>query len=338
MVRPRQRGTSVLLVMLLLVALVAAACGDDDDAGDEDGAASSDGTATATVAGATSTTAAPATSTPPSATATAADVMATGTATANAATPSPALSPTQPAAGETLTLSVYFMRDEKVATAHREVPHTLEVAAAAMRALLAGPTDAEAAAGLTTAIPEGTEYLATAIEGTVATVNLTGEFETGGGSASMAARLAQVVYTLTQFPTIESVRFALDGEPVDVFGGEGIVLDEPVGRADFEELTPAIFVEAPAVGDTVASPLRVWGTANTFEAVFQLQVLDADGAVLIEEVVMATSGSGTRGTFDVGVPFDVPAGEEGTLRVFEASARDGSPVNVVEIPVVFGDA
>ena len=37
----------------------------------------------------------------------------------------------------------------------------------------------------------------------------------------MQTRLAQVVYTLTQFPTVDGVVFSLDGEPIDVLGGEG---------------------------------------------------------------------------------------------------------------------
>jgi hypothetical protein len=173
------------------------------------------------------------------------------------------------------------------------------------------------------------------IEDGIATVNLSGEFESGGGSASLAARLAQVVYTLTQFPTIELVRFALDGEPVEVFGGEGLIMDHPVGRADYDQWTPLIFVESPAVGDTIANPVRVHGTANTFEATFVVQILDADGTILADEVVTATSGSGTRGTFDVTVAYNAPSGAEGTLYVFEASARDGTPVHEVRIPIVF---
>ena len=32
----------------------------------------------------------------------------------------------------------------------------------------------------------------------------------------MQTRLAQVVYTLTQFPTVKGVLFSLDGVPIDV--------------------------------------------------------------------------------------------------------------------------
>jgi len=264
----------------------------------------------------------------------------TGAAPATATTALPDVTATTttpdatPADEETMILSVYFLRDEKIATAHRELPATQQVGAAAMQALLEGPIQAEVDAGLSSSIPDGTEYLGLAIEETVATVDLSGDFEAGGGSLSMQTRLAQVVYTLTQFPTVETVRFALDGEPIEVFGGEGIILEEPVGRADFEDVTPLIFVESPAVGDTVSSPLNVVGTANTFEAVFQLQVLDGEGSILVDEVVMATSGTGTRGTFDITVEFDAPT-DEGIVRVLEYSARDGSEVNVVEIPVLF---
>jgi germination protein M len=242
----------------------------------------------------------------------------------------------------TMTLSVYFLRDNergdpKIGTAHREivVPEDKAVAAAAMRELLAGPTKDEEDAGLATAIPEETELIDLALESEtkVVTVNLSDEFESGGGSLSMRARLAQVVYTLTQFPTIETARFQLEGEPVDVFGGEGVVLEEPVGRVDFEDVTPLIFVEAPAPGDTVSGPIRVWGTANTFEATFMIDVRDANDQIVANEVVTATSGSGTRGTFDVEIALSSHAAGDGAVIAYEISARDGGRVNVVEIPV-----
>ncbi len=42
-----------------------------------------------------------------------------------------------------------------------------------------------------------------------------------------------MVYTLTQFPTVDEVLFHIDGQPVDVFSGEGVVLGDPVTRADY---------------------------------------------------------------------------------------------------------
>ena len=81
------------------------------------------------------------------------------------------------------------------------------------------------------------------IDDGTATVDLTSEYEAGGGSLSMTARLAQVVYTLTEFDTVHRVRFRLDGRPVDVFSGEGIVLDRAVGRKEYDELMPLIALD-----------------------------------------------------------------------------------------------
>jgi germination protein M len=226
----------------------------------------------------------------------------------------------------------YFLRDEKVGPVAREAVGEA-VGRGALEGLLQGPTDAEQELGFSTMVPAGTELLGLSIVDEVATVDLTEEFATGGGSLSMTGRVAQVVYTLTQFPTVSGVLFEIEGEPVTSLGGEGVEIGEPQTRADWEALTPAILVESPLPFDDVTSPLRVSGTANTFEAVFQLNVTDGEGLIVYDEPQMATSGTGTRGTFEVTASFDVPRAGVGAVIVFESSAEDGRPINVVEIPV-----
>lgn len=136
-------------------------------------------------------------------------------------------------------VDVFLIRDAAYAVAiPRNVPDTPAVAHSAIRALLAGPTVSEVEEGLTSAIPEDTLLLGIVIEGGIATVDLSREFEAGGGSFAMLSRLAQIVYTLTQFPTVDAVQFHLDGEPVTVFSGEGIVLEDPVARVDYVSLLP----------------------------------------------------------------------------------------------------
>jgi len=242
-----------------------------------------------------------------------------------------------PSKPENLTLSVYFpAAGEHIATAHRTVPYTIETADAAMGELLEGPTDFEReTAKMATAIPEGTTLLGINMSNGTATVDLSKEFASGGGTTSMTLRLAQVVFTLTQFPSIENVQFMLDGEAVTVFGGEGILLEEPVGRDYFEDVAPPILVESPAVGDVVSSPLRVSGSANVFEATFQMTLADGDGLILVERTVTATSGTGTRGTFDVTLEYENAKPGLGGLIVYTYSAKDGSQENLQEIPVRF---
>jgi hypothetical protein len=212
---------------------------------------------------------------------------------------------------------------------------TLAVARASLTSLLAGPTSSEKAAGLTTAIPAGTHLLAVSIKDRTATVDLSKPFARGGGSLSMTARLAQVVYTVTQFPTVSDVRFRLDGRPVTVFGGEGVMLAHPVGRSTFEALAPAILVETPTPGMTVFSPVHLSGTADVFEAVFQARVVGPKGQVLAQTQVHASSGSGTRGGFDVRVAYSGTATGRGLVMVFDLSPRDGSRQHLVRVPVVF---
>jgi hypothetical protein len=230
-------------------------------------------------------------------------------------------------------VKVYFLRDEKVGPAGRTVPKTDTPAKAAMEELLKGVTPDESGAQLSSAIPAGTTLNGVTIDQGVATVDLSRTFESGGGSLSMSERVAQVVYTLTQFASVTSVRFELDGTAVTSIGGEGVVVDPPQTRADWESMTPAILVESPLPFATLASPVHVTGTANTFEATFQIRLTDSSGSKLYDHFATATSGTGTRGTFEETISFSTANHGPGTLTVYELSAKDGSEINVVSIPV-----
>ena len=244
-----------------------------------------------------------------------------------------------PTTGETTVVRAYFflggeLGSEGLVPLLRDVPATPAIGTAAMNAMLAGPTEAERAElVITSAVPSGSRLLGLTIEDGVATVDLSREFESGGGSMSISVRLAQVVYTLTQFPTVQSVRFEIEGQPVTVFSSEGLILDGPVDRADYEELLPNIYVDRPAYGAGLGNPARIVGSANVFEAQFLITLIDGNGVVVAETPAMATCGTGCRGTFDVTVPYTVAASGWGTLRVRDGSARDGSPENVREYPV-----
>lgn len=286
-----------LLVAPLLLAVMLAGCGSD---GGEDDAAST-------------TSAAPA---------------ATTTSTGDAGTTTTA------SAGGEADVLVYFARDEKVATGGATVP-TPAVARGALEALLAGPDATAAAAGMGTEVPDGTELLGVDISGGTATVDLSSRFEAGGGSLSMTLRVAQVVFTLTQFDSVDDVDVHLDGAAVDGIGGEGVP-SEGLTRADFEDVTPLVLVESPVPGETVTSPIRLAGLSNTFEANVRFTVTAADGTVLADGHTTATAGTGTWGTFSVDVALDGAASGAGTVRAFEDSAEDGSPVNVYDVPVTFG--
>ena len=313
---PRNRmWSSALLigmVVLLLIGIVgaASACGFGDEVGDGGTVSTTQGTQT-----------------------TATEPPEESTTTTTPTTSATESTTTTTAGQDTITVNVYYSRDEMICAAARSIPETQQVGAAAMQALLQGPTSAEQEWGMVTSIPEGTTFLGLNIEDGVATVDLSKEYASGGGTLSMLMRLAEVVFTLTQFPTVDGVDFKLDGKPIDVLGGEGLILDHPMGRADYEDLSPAILVESPTAGGSVGSPLRVRGTANVFEAVFRVNVVDWDGLIIADETVTASSGTGTRGTFDVTIPFELESSGVGALIVFSESPKDGAPTDVIEIPL-----
>lgn len=190
----------------------------------------------------------------------------------------------------TTDVRVYFLLDGKVWPVRRDVDRTADLLDASYQALLLGPTQEEQDLGLTTEVPAD-----------------------GTGELSDAAR-AQLVYTATQFSSSASASIG----------------SETFTREDFENETPSVLVESPLPFDVVSTPLRVAGTANTFEANFEYELLDSDGNVVDETFVTATSGTGTRGTF----LFTTAAVDDlATLVVFETSAEDGSRMREVEIPL-----
>ena len=304
-----------LLVVLTGLALVVAGCG-DEEGGDT-----------------TTTTGEPVTgSTIPATTSTAEPTTTLATTTTSEAAPTGHV--------------VYFMLEELdtedgspgpfLVPVYREAPASGVEAELVMELLLEGPSPDETTGTpmISTAIPAATSLLGVTVDGGVATVDLSGEYDDGGGSFGMFARLAQVVYTLTRLPDVDEVAFSVDGELVTTFSSEGIELDGPQQRDDYYDLLPPIFVDSPAWGEPVTSPVAVRGLSNVFEAVSQVMLTDDDGLPLFEESVMATCGTGCWGEWESEIPYTLDREQFGALIVWELSARDGSQVNIREYPIV----
>jgi hypothetical protein len=244
-----------------------------------------------------------------------ATVTVTTTTTTTGASTTTSTTGTSTVAAPT-ALRVYFLRDGKVAPVARTIPATQAVATAALAALARGPSADERRLGLTTAVPPGGDAPPITVANGVATLPLAPNVT--------RPQLAQIVYTLTQFPTVHAVRSSrmLGDTP-------------PLTRRTFEDLTPPILVESPLPGQAVTSPLEVRGSANTFEATFQLQMRNSSGVPVASRFVTATSGSGERGTYDATISFPRTGGPL-TLVAYEQSAESGKPIHVVRIPLEEG--
>jgi sporulation and spore germination protein/immunoglobulin-like protein involved in spore germination len=284
-------------------------------------------------------------------------VAPTPSSTLTPATPSPTIAPPTPTptpAPSTMIVRAYFLlqdpfnggevvNEPALVPVLRTVPKSPATATAAMKSLLAGPSAKERAAmpKIVTLIPAGSKLLGIEISGGLATVDLSAEFAslsaddaTDGGVFSLRGRLAQVVYTLSQFTTVDRVAFKLEGKPVKVFTSEEVVLDKPVTRATYRDhYLPLIFVDRPAWGAALPNPGRVTGLANVFEAQFRIALLDRNDKVLVDVPAVATCGTGCWGRFDVTLSYDVSSAQWGTLRVWDISESSGRPVAVREYPV-----
>lgn len=117
-----------------------------------------------------------------------------------------------------------------------------------------------------------------------------------------------------------------------VSGGTASPSPSPsVNSSPKPEPTPAISINNPADGEIVSVPVVMTGVADTFEAALTVDALDESGDPLCVRHIMATSGSGTPGTWETTLAFppqeaQIPA----TLRAYELSAKDGSMMNLVE--------
>ncbi|MEV1146869.1 Gmad2 immunoglobulin-like domain-containing protein, partial [Micromonospora sp. NPDC049799] len=237
----------------------------------------------------------------------------------SSAVPRPSVSvpaTTAPAASRpgTVTIELWYVRDGHIAPTRRTRPATVATSGLALAELAAGPTAVEADAGLATLLPAALGI--TRIADGVAVV---GAVPGDGDDRVRRLTEAQVVYTLTQFPTVRRVRF-----------GAG----PPVGRPEYADLLPPIVVTAPAIGQRVSTPVVVTGTADVFEATVSVRVLDAGGREVGTAFTTATCGTGCRGAFRVTVGYRVGRDQVGTVEAYEVSPADGSRTKVVAVPVL----
>jgi signal transduction histidine kinase len=229
---------------------------------------------------------------------------------------------TAPRLSGTVTVQLWFTRDGRLVSTRRTRPATLATSRLALTELSSGPSAAERRAGLSTGLPAEAGFAIEGISDRVATVDFGPAFY-AGGAAAVRLRQAQVVYTLTQFPSVSRVRFRSGGEAIG----------PPGGRGEFADLLPPIVVSEPVIGESVTSPITVTGTADVFEATVSVRLLDGAGRQLATAFTTAACGSGCRGAYRVTLAYRSAGGGTGTVEVYQVSAKDGSRRDVVTVPV-----
>ncbi|MBW4620998.1 MAG: GerMN domain-containing protein [Cyanosarcina radialis HA8281-LM2] len=145
---------------------------------------------------------------------------------------------TQPVPSTEKTVNIYWLKDTGQRLEVVPSPIKIEgsnnpdaILTGAFKTLLSGPTDSK----LATTIPSGTKLRSVRVRQDGIHVDLSSEFTSGGGSASMTGRVAQVIYTATSLKPGDRVWIDVDGKRLEVLGGEGLELEQPLTRKSFEE-------------------------------------------------------------------------------------------------------
>lgn len=101
-----------------------------------------------------------------------------------------------------------------------------------LESLLLGPSVDQQNANLTNLIPPHTKLLGARVKGSTAYLNFSKDFmynTVGGEGYSM--QLKQIIYTATEFSTVNNVQFMIEGKVMEYLNAEGLAINTPLNRA-----------------------------------------------------------------------------------------------------------
>jgi spore germination protein GerM len=151
--------------------------------------------------------------------------------------PYPTLGSVAPSTPEPGTAAepLYFVRDDKLVAVIRRVP-TPPTAEDQLENLIAGPTDAELARGLSSSLSGSSIVGQVKVSGEVATIDVGDTGEDVERSDEVLA-FGQIVCTLTARPEITAVTFRHDGRRLGIPRADGSLSTAPLTAADYATLT-----------------------------------------------------------------------------------------------------
>jgi hypothetical protein len=147
----------------------------------------------------------------------------------------PAVAPSEPAGqpAADVDVSVFLVQAEQLVKVVRDAPSA--GLRNALDLLLAGPREAELAAGLRTAISPQTALRSTRLAGDTGVVDLNVALVEVGGQEQILA-VAQIVLTATAVPGVRQVRFLLEGQAVEIPRADGTLTSEALRPVDYQGL------------------------------------------------------------------------------------------------------
>jgi len=134
-------------------------------------------------------------------------------------------------------VQIYFFKGESLRSVSRTITGNEGRLQFAFDQLFLGPTQQELQDGYFTQIPKTLVYKDVRISPSLATIIFDDTFkEVSGGTAKINGMLAQIVYTATQFSSVNYLNFELENKQYPIIiGGEGITIDQPLNKQDYKE-------------------------------------------------------------------------------------------------------
>lgn len=142
----------------------------------------------------------------------------------------------QPETREQSEVTVFFSKYQGnrsiLEDVERKIPQDTEAQPLrfALTELLKGPTSEERSQGFYSEIPRGTRLLGLKKEKSGMVINLSRQFASGGGSNSMQQRFQEVKKTAYSVDGVQKIRLAVEGQPLEFLGGEGLEVQESLQR------------------------------------------------------------------------------------------------------------
>jgi hypothetical protein len=252
-----------------------------------------------------------------------------------ASSPEATGSPTT-APSDTTEVTLYYLVSGKIriylAPERHRIAKTQAIARAALEELVHGTAQDP---DHTTPFPRAARINSVSINGGIATVDWSAEVLNASVGAEQEERgIQSAVYTLTEFPTVRSVRFTVEGKDrgtasngrvIEDWWGHGGLAQQPFRRAEEVGLLEPITLWTPSEGDRSTGSITLRGDATVFEANVSISLVDASGKEVAKSFTTAREGAPGRGAFEATVTFTPPATAQ-TWKViaFEGSAEDGS--------------
>lgn len=153
--------------------------------------------------------------------------------------PDSAPDPPSQAAMRLRDFPLYFIRVTDEGTIYpdrvvREVAFVDAPLTAMLEVLIDGPNTQEIERGLHHLIPEDTRLLSASVRGGIAYLNFNEAFQFNPlGVEGYMAQLKQIVYSTTEFSTVDAVQILIEGREREFLGGDGVYIGKPLRRDSF---------------------------------------------------------------------------------------------------------